>query len=137
MVKRRIVMVIFTIGYGGRKFADFVALLQQHGLSFVVDVRRFPRSKAPEFEKESLEAKLPQFGISYIWMGDTLGGFRRGGYPKYMESDDYRDGISKLLELAEQGNLVLMCRERTDAGCHRRYIVETLANKGIKTTPLK
>jgi uncharacterized protein (DUF488 family) len=130
-------MSIFTIGYGGRKFADFVAHLQQHGIALVVDVRRFPRSKAPEYKKESLEAKLPPFGISYIWMGDTLGGFRRGGYPKYMETDDYRDGISKLLELAEQGTLVLMCKERTDAGCHRRYIAETLAGKGLKTTPLK
>ena len=130
-------MAIFTIGYGGRKFADFIALLRQHGISLVVDVRRFPRSKAPEYNKESLEAKLPDFGISYIWLGDTLGGFRRGGYPKYMESDDYRDGIGKLLELAEQGNLVLMCKERSDAACHRRYIVETLAGKGVKTIPLK
>lgn len=128
-------MAIFTIGYGGRKFADFVALLQEHGISLVVDIRRFPKSKALEFEKESLEAKLPQFGISYIWMGDTLGGLRRGGYPKYMQSDDYRDGVSKLLELAEQGKLVLMCKERTEAGCHRRYIVETLVDKGIKTSP--
>jgi uncharacterized protein (DUF488 family) len=130
-------MAIFTIGYGGRRFVDFVALLQQHGISLVVDVRRFPRSKATEYKKASLEAKLSEFGISYIWMGDALGGFRRGGYPKYMEAADYRDGISKLLELAEQGNLALMCKERSDAGCHRRYIAETLANKGSKTIPLK
>jgi uncharacterized protein (DUF488 family) len=130
-------MAIFTIGYGGRKFGDFVALLQQHGIALVVDVRRFPRSKVPEYGKESLEAKLAQFGISYIWMGDTLGGFRKGGYPKYMESDDYQDGISKLLELAEQGNLVLMCKERSDAACHRRYIIGTLAGKGIVSITLK
>ena len=129
-------MAVFTIGYGGRKFADFIALLQQHGISLVVDIRRSPRSKMPEYNKESIEAKLPQFGISYIWMGETLGGLRRGGYPKYMESDDYQAGITKLLELAKQGNIVLMCKERTDAGCHRRYIVETLTNNGIKTTPL-
>jgi len=126
-------MAVFTIGYGGRRFDDFVALLQQHGISLVVDIRRFPRSKMPEYNKESIEAKLPQFGISYIWMGETLGGLRRDGYPKYMESDSYQDGISKLLELAEQGNLVLMCKERTDAACHPRYIIETLADKGIRT----
>jgi len=129
-------MAVFTIGYGGRRFDDFVALLQQHGISLVVDIRRFPMSKMPEYNKESIEARLPQFGISYIWMGETLGGLRRGGYPKYMESDSYQDGMSTLLELAEQGNLVLMCKERTDAGCHRRYIVETLTNNGIETIPL-
>jgi len=129
-------MAVFTIGYGGRRFGDFVALLQQHGISLIVDIRRFPRSKMPEYSKESLEAKLPQFGISYIWMGQTLGGLRRGGYPKYMETDAYQAGITKLVELAEQGNIVLMCKERTDAGCHRRHIMETLADKGIKTNPL-
>jgi uncharacterized protein (DUF488 family) len=129
-------MAVFTIGYGGRRFDDFVVLLQQHGISLVVDIRRFPRSKMPEYNKESIEAKLPQFGISYIWIGETLGGLRRGGYPKYMESDDYQAGITKLLELAEQGNIVLMCKERTDAACHRRYIVETLTNNGIITIPL-
>lgn len=129
-------MAIFTIGYGGRRFGDFVALLQQHGISLVVDVRRLPKSKMPEYNKESIEAKLPQFGISYIWMGDTLGGFRRGGYSKYMESDGYQAGTTKLLELAEQGNIVLMCKERADAACHRRYIVETLTSNGIKTIPL-
>jgi uncharacterized protein (DUF488 family) len=129
-------MAIFTIGYGGRKFGDFVSLLQQHGVAFLVDVRRFPRSKVLEYNKESLEAKLPQFGISYIFMGDTLGGFRQGGYLKYMDSESYQSGISKLLELGERGNLALMCKERSEAGCHRRYIGETLANKSIKTIPL-
>jgi uncharacterized protein (DUF488 family) len=129
-------MAVFTIGYGGRRFDDFVALLQQHGISLVVDIRRFPRSKMPEYNRESLEANLPRFGISYIWMGETLGGLRRCGYPKYMESDDYQAGITKLLELDGQGNIVLMCKERTDDGCHRWYIVETLTNNGIKTISL-
>jgi len=129
-------MAIFTIGYGGRRLDDFVALLRQHGISLVVDIRRFPRSKMPEYNKKSLEAKLPQFGIRYIWMGETLGGLRRGGYPKYMESDDYQAGIARLAELAGQGNVVLMCKERSEAGCHRRYIIETLTHHGIKTIPL-
>ena len=129
-------MAIFTIGYGGRRFSDFVSLLQEHNIVSVVDVRRFPKSKVPEYNRESLEARLSEFGVSYIWMGDALGGFRQGGYPKYMESDSYQSGMSELLELAEKGNIVLMCKERSDAGCHRRYIVETLANKGIKTNPL-
>jgi uncharacterized protein (DUF488 family) len=130
-------MSIFTIGYGGRKFSDFVALLQQHRIILVVDIRRFPRSKVPEFAKESVEEKLSEFGIGYISLGETLGGFRKGGYQKYMESDSYQTGLSKLLELAERGNIVLMCKERSDASCHRRYIVETLASKDIGTIPLK
>ena len=69
-------------------------------------------------------------------MSDALGGFRKGGYSKHMESELYNRGISTLLDLAEAQNVVLMCKEHSDAGCHRRYILETLANKGIKTIPL-
>ncbi|MGQ9546150.1 MAG: DUF488 domain-containing protein [Dehalococcoidia bacterium] len=129
-------MAVFTIGYGGRRFGDFVALLQQHSICLVVDIRRFPGSKMPEYRKESLEAKLPQLGIGYVWMGDTLGGFRRGGYRKYMDSNDYRAGIVKLLDLVKQGHVALMCKERSDLGCHRRYIAETLTDNDIKAIPL-
>lgn len=129
-------MAIFTIGYGGRRFVNFVFLLRDHNIAFLADIRRFPKSTVPEYNKESLEAKLAEFGINYISMGDTLGGFRRGGYRKHMESELYNHGINKLLELAKEGNVALMCKERSDAGCHRRYIVETLASKGIKTIPL-
>jgi len=57
-------MAIFTIGYGGRKFADLVALLKEHDIAFVVDVRCFPESIVPGYNKENLEAKLSQFGSS-------------------------------------------------------------------------
>jgi len=76
-------MAIFTIGYGSRRFADSVSLLKEQHIAFIVDVRRFPRSTVLEYNRENLEVKLPQFGISYIFMGDILGGFRRGGYRKH------------------------------------------------------
>jgi len=77
-------MAIFTIGYGGRRFVAFVSLLKEHNIVFLVDMRRFPKSKVPEYSKESLEAKSPELGINYIFMGDALGGFRQGGYRKYI-----------------------------------------------------
>lgn len=129
-------MTVFTIGYAGRKLGDFLALLQEHNVAIVVDVRRFPKSKACEYSKESLEAELRQARISYIWMGDTLGGFRSGGYRNYMESDSYKEGVDKLLELAKRKRLVLLCKERNDAGCHRRYIAQSLAERGVKTVSL-
>ncbi len=119
-----------------RRVSNVDMLLQQHNIALVVDIRRFPKSTVPEYNKESLEVKLLQSGIGYIPMGDTLGGFRKGGYPKHMETELYNYGIDRLLELAKGGNAVLMCKERSDISCHRRYIVETLANKGITTIPL-
>jgi uncharacterized protein (DUF488 family) len=45
-------MAMFTIGYGGRKFDGFVTFLQQYGSSLVVDIRRFPTSKMPEYNTD-------------------------------------------------------------------------------------
>jgi len=52
-------MAIFITGYEGRKFADLVSLLKEHNVAFIIDVRRFPQSTVPEYNKENLEAKLP------------------------------------------------------------------------------
>lgn len=129
-------MTVFTIGYSGRKLEHFLTLLKGHGIAVVVDVRRLPRSKSPEYSRESLERELSEIGIGYIWMGDTLGGFRSGGYRKYMGSDSYQEGIAKLLELAKERTLALLCKERSEAACHRRFIVQSLAERGVKTVPL-
>ena len=118
-------VLVYTIGYGNRKFEDFISLLKKHEINIVVDVRRFPRSVYPEYVKENLEKELPKSGIKYVFMGDTLGGFRRG-YEKHMETETYKKGIKNLLGLTKQGKVVIMCLERSPKGCHRRYISQTL-----------
>jgi len=129
-------VTVFTVGYGGRKFDRFVELLKRHGIDLVVDVRRFPKSKDEHYLRENLERELPKHGISYVYLGDLLGGFRRGGYEKYMESEDYMRGISRLLELAEEHKVVIMCVERNVRGCHRRYISRTLEEAGVEVIHL-
>ena len=104
-------VLVYTVGYGNRKFEDFISLLKKYGINMVVDVRRFPKSKYPEYVN--------------VFMGDTLGGFRRG-YEKHMETETYKEGIKNLLELTKQGKVVIMCLERSPKGCHRRYISQTL-----------
>ncbi|MFQ6077077.1 MAG: DUF488 family protein [Candidatus Bathyarchaeia archaeon] len=123
---------VYTIGYGGRKFEDFVHLLKRHGVVVVVDVRRFPKSKYPGFDGKSLQEALPKLGIEYLYLGDLLGGFRRGGYQKYMESREYQEGIKRLLEVVEKGGAAIMCVERSPRACHRRFITSTLEGLGVK-----
>ena len=122
---------LYTMGYGNRKFEDFISLLKIHNIEIVVDVRRFPKSKYPEYVKESLERELPRLGIRYVFMGDTLGGFRRG-YQEYTKTKTYRKGIKGLLKLAEKGNVVIICLERSPKGCHRRYISQTLKGLDVR-----
>ena len=124
-------ILVYTIGYGGRKFEDLLSLLKKYGINLVVDVRRFPKSKYAEYVKENLEQELPKRGIGYVFMGDTLGGFRRG-YQEYMKTEAYMRGIKDLLDLAEKGRVAIMCLERSPKGCHRRYISQTLQDLGVK-----
>jgi len=122
---------IHTIGYGNRKLNDFISILKNYGISILVDVRRYPRSKNPEYNREELERELLKHGIRYIFMGEQLGGFRRG-YQKYMKTKAYKDGIEALLKLTKEGNAALMCLELKPEHCHRRYICETLENMGVE-----
>lgn len=123
---------LYTIGYGNRKFPDFLQLLKEYGINVLVDVRRFPTSKFPEYVRENLEGELPKLGIRYVYIGDGLGGFRRGGYESHMKTEQYARGIEALLEIIRKDNVVIMCIERSPKACHRRFVSKTLEDLGIK-----
>ena len=123
---------VYTIGHGSRSIEEFVGLLTEHGVRVLVDVRRFPASKTGHFRREEMERWLAERGIQYVWLGRELGGFRRGGYEAQMETEAYRDGIRRLLDLAGQGTVALMCLEVSPRGCHRRHISRTLSELGAE-----
>jgi len=125
-------MIIYTIGYAGRKLSRFIEFLRDLGINVVIDVRRFPRSKYEGFNREELEEILPEHGLEYVYLGDLLGGFRRSGYEKFMESSEFKKGIEKVMKIAKRKKVVLMCRERSYKWCHRKYIAEALEFKGYK-----
>jgi len=123
---------IWTIGYSGRTKEKFAELLRRYTIQLVVDVRRFPTSKEPNFCKENLERWLKEEGVDYVWLGETLGGYRRGGYRKYVESESFKKGIEKILQLARQYRLAIMCMERKVKYCHRRFIAGELRRRGVQ-----
>jgi uncharacterized protein (DUF488 family) len=58
---------IFTIGHSNRQWNDFISLLQDNHVDIVVDVRRYPGSKAcPQFNKEEMTKELTRKNIEYI-----------------------------------------------------------------------
>ena len=90
---------------------------------------------------------LRQHGIRYEWFGEQLGGFRKKGfdeespnkawrrqgfrnYADHTMTEQFRGGIEKLLELAEDGKLAIMCAERYYRSCHRQIISDYLKAKG-------
>jgi uncharacterized protein (DUF488 family) len=124
-------MIIYTVGHSTRTLKELLHLLKNYGIEAVVDVRRFPGSrKFPHFKREFLEDYLERNGIEYYWLGDLLGGYREGGYEKYMESEDFREGIKELLEIVQKRRTTIMCAELLWFRCHRRFISDELLKLG-------
>jgi len=122
---------VWTIGHSNRSIKYFLDLLGEHGIEVLVDVRRFPTSKVEQFKREEMERWLGDHGIDYVWMGEELGGYRRGGYKAYTETEQFKDGIERLLEIAKQKKVCIMCLEPNPKYCHRRYISAYLDRKGV------
>lgn len=127
--------MVYTVGHSTRSLGELLGILRRYGIGVVVDVRRWPRSRrVPWFSRSVLSEYLPSRGIGYVWLGELLGGYRRGGYEAYMATREYRAGIGALIALIEaaRGPVAIMCAERSWARCHRRYIAATLAGMGYR-----
>ncbi len=75
--------------------------------------------------KNTCKTFLKKEGISYVFLGVELGGFRKGGYEAYTKTEDFKHGIDKLEESANN-NAVIICAERFPWKCHRRWIAREL-----------
>ncbi len=60
-----VMSVVYTIGHGRHPFEDFVALLRQHEINLVCDVRSIARSRWPQYNGRVLEELLRDEGIGY------------------------------------------------------------------------
>ena len=138
--------ILYTIGHSTRSFDELVQALAGHGIRTLADVRSFPMSRRlPHFNREALELELPKHGISYVWMKE-LGGRRKKlrndspnlalrnesfrNYADYMMTDEFAQGIERLLQTAEQGKTAYMCAERVYLQCHRMLISDYLTAHG-------
>lgn len=132
-----------TIGHSNRALADFLALLQEAGVTRLVDVRTQPASRRfPWFNRGRLEAALDEAGIAYAWEGEDLGGRRPQGladaerhpaldepglraYASHMETTAFRGAVDRLLATPGE-QTAIMCAEADPAHCHRALIADYL-----------
>ena len=138
--------LIFTIGHSTHPIEEFLALLSQHEILSLADVRSYPTSKRwPHFNQEQLRRALERAGIDYRWM-KSLGGRRKSkdatsphtawqipafrSYADYADTDDFRAGLDELIALAEQKRIAYMCSEGLWWRCHRRIISDHLIIRG-------
>ncbi len=96
-----------------------------------MDIRRFPSSrKFPHFNQKEMKENLGKNGIEYIWLGEKLGGFRQGGYPAWMKTLEFNQGLKEIEDISQKKKVAIMCAERYFGRCHRRFLLEALASRG-------
>jgi len=140
-------LTVFTIGHSTRTLEEFTQLLKTYGVTLLVDVRTVPRSRHnPQFNKETLPASLKPEGVRYIHMPE-IGGLRRPkrdsvnlawrntgfrGYADYMQTKEFTDNLLKIIALARENCLALMCAEALPWRCHRSLISDALVVRHVK-----
>jgi uncharacterized protein (DUF488 family) len=115
-------ITIFTIGHGRHSFADFLALLGQHEIAFLCDVRSVARSRWPQFNGRVLQENLRAHGIGYEHLPECGGKI-------IAPPEDLGRGLDRIMELAAEMRVCLMCSESRPvtprvraasiANCHR------------------
>ncbi|AWH86718.1 hypothetical protein HYN59_17105 [Flavobacterium album] len=135
---------LYTIGHGTRKAEDFLVLLNRYSIKYLVDVRSVPYSRFnPQYRQAALKSFLEVNGITYVFMGDALGGrpkdktcYNEKGrvdYSVISTKPFFRDRIERLKQ-ACAGNisLAIMCSESKPSECHRTHLIaNVLASEGI------
>ena len=113
-------MIIHTIGHGRAAFAVFLALLKAYGIEVVCDVRSAARSRWPQYNGRVLEGLLRENGVGYEWLPEC-------GGKVVAPAEDLNRGLERIMELAADARVALMCSEsrpltshtQPRANCHR------------------
>jgi uncharacterized protein (DUF488 family) len=124
---------IFTIGHSNHPREHFVALLQQHCVTAVCDVRSRPFSRYnPQFNREELQEFLSGCGIKYVFLGAELGArsddpacFENGKvqYERLARTELFRQGLERVRQGMGEHRVALMCAEKEPLECHRTILV--------------
>lgn len=136
---------MFTIGHSTHPLDEFVALLQSHGVDWLMDVRTVPRSRTnPQYNLDSLPEALVPFGIGHEY-NKGLGGLRHAradspntgwrnasfrGYADYMQTPEFDEALELLVERTAEKTVAIMCAEAVWWRCHRSMVAEAMIVRG-------
>ena len=150
LFRRKFVMTVFTIGYEGLDFDEFTALLAEHEIDTVVDIRELPHSRKPGFSKKAISTALNLSGVEYVHMVDLGcpklvrdryredGNWKRytEGFLKHLKTQDA--AISELSDLVSSSNCALLCYEADFYFCHRSMVANAVReNCGVQIAHIR
>jgi uncharacterized protein (DUF488 family) len=138
--------MIMTVGHSTRPIDEFIALLKEHAVKRLVDIRTVPRSRHnPQFNRDELPVSLKAAHIGYTHLPE-LGGLRHArkdslntgwrnlsfrGFADYMQTPEFDRGLQQLIEMGAHEPIAIMCAEAVPWRCHRSLIADALTARGI------
>jgi len=125
---------LYTLGHSNLEFSEFIKLLKDFRVELLADVRSLPQSsRFPQFSQPGFEKMLEDEGISYLFLGEELGGrpddvdaYRRDGLVDYRarrKSYAFGAGLERLLRELERRSVGMMCAEEDPLECHRFLMI--------------
>lgn len=138
---------IFTIGHSTRTHDEVFEMLEANNIEILMDVRSYPSSRhCPQWNKSNIMEAMPGT-IEYLHI-DSLGGKRKPlpinesvngawrnasfrGYADYIQTDEFENGLSGLLNLAASSRVAIMCAEAVWWKCHRSIVSDVLVARNI------
>lgn len=136
--------IIYTIGFEDFAIDDFINLLKQKGITFLIDVRSKPYSdRFPDYNKDTLKATLAGYGIAHESFAKEFGArqdnpdFYTNGqmdFDLFGNSPMFIEGVERVIGLISSGEtVVLMCHESDPIDCHRAILCgRAFHNKGFQ-----
>ena len=138
----------FTIGYSGRTLEEMVAVLKEHGVRTLVDIRHDAISvHRPEMSKKNLSRTIEESGMQYLHRPDL-------GIPREIRTRAAKAGSRDVLWSWYDANVAasladlrrffhgmeepaaLMCLELDPQECHRHRLALTLERAGFASFDL-
>lgn len=136
---------MLTVGHGRLDRGELGPLLSGAGVVRLVDIRRFPGSRAnPAVARDVMPQWLPEHGIAYEWE-ERLGGRRRlpagedeaegpvdswwrvkqfAAYAAHTRTPEFTAGLDEVL--AGPAPVAMMCSEAVWWRCHRRLVADVV-----------
>jgi uncharacterized protein (DUF488 family) len=138
---RRVAGRIYSVGYEGLTVDGLVERLTGARVSVVVDVRLNPSSRKPGFSRKRLSELLAEAGIGYVHerdLGnppDNRESFRNGdgidGRTRLWSIllNGHGDALARVVTLASQQRIAVLCVEREHHRCHREVIADMVVEQ--------
>ncbi|HEY9677773.1 MAG TPA: DUF488 domain-containing protein [Drouetiella sp.] len=140
---------VYTVGHSNVPIEKFIALLNQHEINVIVDVRSHPFSKyATHFNYDEIQGALKAASIKYLYLGKELGGMPKNPefydsegnlvYSRVAATDAFQTGIARVVKGSREYTIALMCGEENPAGCHRRHLIgPALTNQQVELVHIR